>query len=93
MLNHVHLFVTLWSSPPGSSVHGILQARIQEWVVFLVSRDQTHSFYVSCTGRHIFTTELPGKPREGVRQRLKKKKKICMWPQCPTSTFYVILYT
>ena len=77
MLNHVHLFVTLWSSPPGSSVHGILQARIQEWVVFLVSRDQTHSFYVSCTGRHIFTTELPGKPREGERQRLKKKKYAC----------------
>ena len=41
MLSHfscVRLFVTLWSltlcdcSPPGSSVHGILQARILEWV-------------------------------------------------------------
>ena len=41
-------------SPPGSSVHGILQAKILEWVVSLSSwgsfwpRDQTH---VSGTGR------------------------------------------
>ena len=26
-------------SPPGSSVHGILQARILEWVAILFSRD------------------------------------------------------
>ena len=25
----------MYCSPPGSSVHGILQARILEWVVFL----------------------------------------------------------
>ena len=43
-------------SPPGSSVHGILQARIPEWVAISSSRgssqprDQTH---VSCTGRRI----------------------------------------
>ena len=42
-------------SPPGSSVHGILQAaRIQEWVAIPFSRgssqtmDQTHIAYVSC---------------------------------------------
>ena len=46
-------------SPPGSSVHGILQARILEWVVmpFLREssqpRDQTHVSYVSCLGRWI----------------------------------------
>ena len=28
------------SSPPGSSVHGILQARILEWVVIPYSREQ-----------------------------------------------------
>ena len=33
----VWLFVTL-PSPPGSSVHGILQARIQEWVAISFSR-------------------------------------------------------
>ena len=41
----------------GSSVHGITQARILEWVVLpssrgsSQSRDWTHVSYVSCTGR------------------------------------------
>ena len=44
-------------NPPGSSVHGILQARILEWVAMASSRgsswprDQTH---VSCVGRWIW---------------------------------------
>ena len=29
-------------SPPGSSVHGILQARILEWVAIRFSRDLPH---------------------------------------------------
>ena len=43
-------------SPPGSSVHGILQARILEWVAISSSRgssrprNQTH---VSCIGRRV----------------------------------------
>ena len=47
------------SSPPGSSVHGILQARILEWVAISSSRgsswprDQTHASCVSCIGRQI----------------------------------------
>ena len=46
-------------SPPGSSVHGILQARILEWVAISFSRgslgprDRTHISYVSCTGRWV----------------------------------------
>ena len=46
-------------SPPGSFVHGILQARIVKWVVLLSSRgssqlrDQTHVFYVSCISRQV----------------------------------------
>ena len=46
-------------SPPGSSVHRLLQARILEWVVMLSSRgssqprDQPCIFYVSCIGRWI----------------------------------------
>ena len=45
--------------PPGSSVHGILQARILEWVAipfFWVSswhRDWTHVSYISCIGRWV----------------------------------------
>ena len=36
---HVQLFVTLMNcSPPVSSVHGILQARILEWVAIPFSR-------------------------------------------------------
>ena len=44
-------------SPPGSSVHGILQERILEWVAMPSSRassqarDQTHVFYISCIVR------------------------------------------
>ena len=45
-------------SPPASSVHGLLQARIL-WVAMLSSkgssqpRDQTHISYVSCIGRWV----------------------------------------
>ena len=52
-------------SPPGSSVHGILQARILEWVAMPSSRgssgprDQT---WISCTAGRFFTTEPPRKP-------------------------------
>ena len=51
-------------SPPGSTVHGILQARILEWVALPSSRgsfqprDQTQVF---CIAGRFFTTELPGK--------------------------------
>ena len=46
-------------SPPGSSVHGVLQARILEWVAVSLSggssrpRDQTHVSYVSCIDRRV----------------------------------------
>ena len=46
-------------SPPGSSIHGIFQARILKWVAISSSRrssqpkDWTHISYVSCIGRWI----------------------------------------
>ena len=46
-------------SPPGSSVHGILQARILKWVSISSfrgsswPRDWTHLSYVSCIGRWV----------------------------------------
>ena len=55
-----------WSLP-GSSVHGILQARIQEWVAKPSSkgsfhpRDWTRISYVSCTGRQVPIWEAPEK--------------------------------
>ena len=38
LLSHVQLFVTTWTGPTGSSVLGILQARILEWVAIPFSR-------------------------------------------------------
>ena len=62
MLSHsscVGLFATRWIvAPQGSSVHGILQARILEWVAglssrgFFLPRDQTQ---VSCIVGGFFT--------------------------------------
>ena len=49
-------------SPPGSSVHGSLQARILKWVAMPSSRgssqcrDQTHVSYVSWVGSRFFAT-------------------------------------
>ena len=49
----------MYCSPPGSSVHGILQGRILEWVAISSSRassqprDQIHVSCVSCIGRQV----------------------------------------
>ena len=39
--------------PPGSSVHGVIQARILERVPISYSRDKTHISCISCIGRQI----------------------------------------
>ena len=39
MLSHVQLFATPWTSPPGSSVYGIFEARILEWQPFPTPED------------------------------------------------------
>ena len=62
-------------SPPGSSVHGILQARILEWVAIssfrgcFQPRDQIH---VSCLG--FFNTEPPGKPLRNSLMKYKNRQ-------------------
>ena len=54
-------------SPPGSSVHGIFQGKILEWVAISSSRgsswprDQTHD---SCIAGRFFTMEPPVEPLE-----------------------------
>ena len=46
-------------NPPGSPVHGILQARRLEWAAVPFSRassqprDRSHVSYVSCMGRQV----------------------------------------
>ena len=68
-------------SLPGSYVHGILQARILDWVAISCSRgsswarDRTCIFCISCIGRHILyhwtTWNAPPSPYP---QTMKKKK-------------------
>ena len=52
-------------SPPGSSVHGISRARIQEWVTISSSRGSfrpRNLTCVACIAEGFFTTEPPGRP-------------------------------
>ena len=62
-------------SPPGFSVHGILQARILEWVAMPSSRgsspprNQTQVSCGFCIASRFFTTEPPGKLKEAEHQR------------------------
>ena len=64
------------SSQPGSSVHGILQARILEWVAMPSSRrsssprDQT---CISCLAGRFFTADPPGRPMTNLDSVLKSK--------------------
>ena len=67
VLSHIHrpaLSDLIDCSPPGSSVPGILQARILEWVAIPSSRgssrcrDQTRISYVSCIGRQVLYHQL-----------------------------------
>ena len=51
-------------SPPGSSAHGICQARILEWVAISFCRGSSHSrdqICVSCLAGLFLITEPPGK--------------------------------
>ena len=60
-------------SPPGSSVHGILQARILEWVAISFSRGSSRSrdwTWVSCLAGGFFTTEPIEIHRLGLNSRL-----------------------
>ena len=62
-------------SPPGSSVHGILQARILEWVVISFSRGSSQprdGTQVSCIAGRFFTIWAT---REALLVYIKVKKK------------------
>ena len=53
-------------SPPGSSVHGVLQARILEWVAISFCRGSSrprNRTWVSCTSRWVLYHWAPGKPK------------------------------
>ena len=59
------LFGSLGCSPPGSSIHGVFQARIPEWAaICFFRRPSRHRdcTSVSCTGRQSLYHWPPGKP-------------------------------
>ena len=70
---------------PGSSAHGIIQARILEWVAMTSSKgssqpkDQTSISCGSCITGRFFTTEPPRKPRYSKQQNRPKKKSLFFW--------------
>ena len=67
------------SSPPGSSVPGILQAGILEWVAMPSSggssqtRDQIHVSSVSCTSSRFFTASATWEPPKNTDYQIKVK--------------------
>ena len=69
-LSHVqHFCDSMNCSPPGSSVHGISQARILEWVAISFSKGSSQprgQTCISCLAYRFFTTEPPGKPLNGL---------------------------
>ena len=88
LLSHVWLFATPQTSPPGSSVHGISQARILEGVAISSSRgssrprDQTCISWVCCAGRQIL---LPLSHRGSPRQPLTgHSHSLSMWALRPS---------
>ena len=70
---HLTLCNPMDCSPPGSTDHRIIQARILEWVAMFFSRgfswprDQTLVSCVSCIAGGFFTNEPPGKPTNQIR--------------------------
>ena len=66
LLSHIQLFHDPMDCKlPGSSVHGIFQARILEWVAISFSRISSwprNQTLVSCLASRFFTTKPSGKP-------------------------------
>ena len=78
-------------SPPGSPVHGILQARVLEWVAISFSRGSSRSrdrTWVSCIEGRFFTNWA-------TREAPDKEHLITSWLQTPLSHpwfFWVVIW-
>ena len=78
-------------SPPGSSVHGIYQARILEWVAISSPkgspqpRDWTSPMAPALAGR-FFTIEPPGKPLFSTDTRC-----LCLGPRVSQTKIFMLL--
>ena len=81
MLSRVWLFYKPMDyNLPGSSIHGIFQARILEWMPFPPPfpsqlRDKTHVSCVSCTGTWVLYLSYLGSP---TRHRVWQKFLACL---------------
>ena len=67
-------------SLPGSSVHGILQTRILEWLAILFSRESSHpgiKFRSPALQADSVPSEPPGKTRQYVDQIINQKPWVC----------------
>ena len=56
-------------SPPGSSLYGISQARILEWVAISFPRESSQpgdQIYISCIAGEFLTIEPRAKPNGGI---------------------------
>ena len=77
------LFNPMDCSPPGSSVHGIFQARVLEWVAISFSRGSSQPrdrTWVSCiVGRCFLPSEPPGKPMQCRRPGFTPRVGIIPW--------------
>ena len=104
MLSHfscVQLFVDpVDDSLPGSSVHGILQARILEWVAMPYSkgssqpRDQTQVSCISCIAGGFFIDKILGKPHfmfSSLSMLIRVSQFIAV-PPCPTGNHKIVFY-
>ena len=80
-------------SPPGSSVHGTLQAKILEWVAIAFSRGSSQprgQIQSPALGGGFFTTELPGKPQ--TQEKLKSNGRYS-WLQIIIKSAHAESYT
>ena len=83
---HAQLCLTLCDpmncNLPCSSVHGILQPRILEWVAMPSSRGSSrlgNQAHISCLADRLFTTGPPGKPKRKIDTALASKEGIDYW--------------
>ena len=84
-------------SPPDSSVHGILQARILEWVAIHFSRGSSQlrdRTWVSSNAGRFFTTEPPGNPPLDKRHTpiISKKEPFLSEVTCEFVVGFLVLF-
>ena len=87
LLSHVQPLQLYELSPPGFSVHGILQARILEWVTipFFRGHSQPRDWtWVSCTAGRFFTIWATRKAQNKLEQKVNPLTRGSVFILCPS---------